>query len=134
MSSDGLRKILRSKIHRATITHADLNYEGSITIPPELMNAAGILEYEAVHVWNVTSGSRLETYAMTGVSGSEHIAINGAAAHLTKPGDIVIIACFNFLSSEAAVDYVPRLVFVDERNQVKEIRREVPGPRLPKVK
>ena len=123
-----LRKVLRSKIHRATVTHADVHYEGSVTIPPELLVAADIREYEAVSIWNVTSGTRLETYAITGVPGSQDICINGAAAHLMRPGDLVIIACFGWMDSDALSGYKPKLVFVDEQNRVKELRAEVAGP------
>ncbi len=122
------RKVLRSKIHRATVTAADLDYEGSITIPPELMKTAQIHEYEAVCVWNVTNGSRLETYAIKGEQGSNDICMNGAAAHLIHAGDMVIIACYQFLESDEVADHKPVLVFVDENNQIKDIRAEVAGP------
>ncbi|HBE70907.1 MAG TPA: aspartate 1-decarboxylase, partial [Planctomycetaceae bacterium] len=88
------RKLLRSKIHRATVTQADLDYEGSLTLPPKLMRAADVLAHESVHVWNVTRGTRLETYAIEGEEGSQDICANGAAAHLIRPGDIVIIATY----------------------------------------
>ena len=91
------RKVLRSKIHRATVTHADLDYEGSVTIPPELLTASNIAEYEAVSVWNVTRGTRFETYAITGLPNSTDVCVNGAAAHLVEPGDTVIIACFGWI-------------------------------------
>ncbi len=122
------RKVLLSKIHRATITHADLSYEGSISLPPELMQASGIDEYEAVNVWNVTNGNRLETYAIRGQTASTDISINGAAAHLVNPGDLVIIACFGFLDSEQVSAHKPKLVFVDQNNRIKELRDEIPGP------
>ena len=86
------KQMFLSKIHRATITHADLEYEGSVTIDTDLMDAADILEHEAVHIWNVTQGTRLMTYALRGPRGSGVICINGAAAHLNKPGDLCIIA------------------------------------------
>ncbi|MDZ4785447.1 MAG: aspartate 1-decarboxylase [bacterium] len=124
------RKVLRGKIHRATVTHADLNYEGSVTIPPELLAATGIVEYEAVNIWNVTRGTRLETYAITGQPQSTDICVNGAAAHLVKPGDIVIIACFFDLHEKYVKDYKPSLVFVDSNNRIDQIRSEIPGPGL----
>lgn len=124
------RKLLRSKIHRATITGADVNYEGSITIPPELLRESEILEYEAVNVWNVTRGTRFETYAIRGLPGSSDICVNGAAAHLVKPGDLVIIACFMYVDSEHAAKHKPRLIFVDSTNKMKEMRAEVAGPRM----
>ena len=91
------RKFLRSKIHRATVTQADLHYEGSLTLPPDLLIAAGIAPFEAVQVWNVTRGTRLETYAILGEIGSNDVCINGAAAHLVRPGDIIIVATFGFI-------------------------------------
>lgn len=122
------RKVLHAKIHRATVTHADLEYEGSVTIPPELLRSADIGEYEAVAVWNVTRGTRLETYAIVGEAGSTDICINGAAAHLVKPGDVVIIAAFHHLEEVAVKSHRPRVVFVDAQNREIARGREVPGP------
>ena len=119
------RRMLKSKIHRAVITAADLDYEGSITIAPELLLAADMLPYEAVHVWNVTSGTRFETYTIEGHPGSRDICVNGAAAHLVTPGDIIIIASFAFLSEEDSALLIPTVVFVDECNRIKELREEV---------
>ncbi len=126
------RIMLKSKIHRATITHADLDYEGSITIDKNLMEAADLVDNEQVHVWNVTRGTRLETYTITGERGSGHICLNGAAAHLMKPDDLVIIASFVNLEAEEASTWKPKLVFVDENNRIKDLGRdhEIPGPRL----
>jgi aspartate 1-decarboxylase len=124
-----MRKMLLSKIHRATVTHADVDYEGSITLPPHLFEAAGIVSYQAVSVWNVTNGQRFETYAIRGLPGGA-IAINGAAAHLAGPGDIIIIAAFTYLPDEALPKHQPRLVFVDANNQIVDTRPEVPGPQL----
>ena len=124
-------KVLKGKIHRATVTHADLHYEGSITIPPDLLEASGIVEYEAVNVWNVTRGTRLETYAITGSRKDRSICMNGAAAHLVEPGDLVIIASFTYLPPDELSTYKPKLVFVDENNEIKELRDEVPGPDEP---
>src|SRR5262245_4894856 len=84
-------QLFKSKIHRATVTHADLAYEGSVTIDRELMEAANILPYEAIHIWNVTRGTRLVTYALEGPAGSGAVCVNGAAAHLNQPGDLVIL-------------------------------------------
>src|SRR5262252_4163983 len=95
------RTLFRSKIHRATVTQADLDYEGSITIDGALMRAADILPYERVHVWNRTNGSRLETYALEAPAGSGVICVNGAAAHHARPGDMVIIATFADVEDEA---------------------------------
>ncbi len=124
-----LRKFLRSKIHRATVTHADLEYEGSLTIPPELLQAADILPYESVCVWNVTRGSRLETYAIEGKPGSNDVCANGAAAHLIRPGDVVIIASFGYIAHEQGLHVPPpRVVFVDAANRMVDVQPEVPGP------
>jgi len=125
------RKFLRSKIHRATVTQADLHYEGSLTLPPDLLIAAGIAPFEAVQVWNVTRGTRLETYAILGESGSNDVCINGAAAHLVRPGDIIIIATFGFLQ-ETNVELripEPKVVFVDASNRISFTGKEIPGPR-----
>lgn len=118
------RKMLKSKIHRACITQADLDYEGSITISPELLKASNILPNEAVNVWNVSAGTRFETYAITGEKGSTDICVNGAAAHLVTPGDLIIIASFIDLEEEACHNHEPVVVFVDQFNRMKEIRPE----------
>lgn len=126
------RKLLGSKIHRATITQADLEYEGSLTIPPDLLQAADIANWESVHVWNVTRGTRFETYAIRGEEGSRAICANGAAAHLAKAGDVVIIATFRMIHEDDLPGYRPIAVFVDEQNRIREIGPEIPGPRLRK--
>ena len=125
------RKFLRSKIHRATVTQADLHYEGSLTLPPDLLIAAGIAPFEAVQVWNVTRGTRLETYAILGEVGSNDVCINGAAAHLVRPGDIVIIATFGLIQESSSELRVPdpKVVFVDADNRITHTGREIPGPR-----
>lgn len=120
--------MLRAKIHRATITEADLDYEGSLTIPPELMELADIREFEAVHVWNVTRGTRFETYAITGERGKGNICVNGAAAHLAKPGDLVIVACFADVPEQLISTFRPTVVFVDQHNRPVHTGIEVPGP------
>lgn len=119
------RKMLKSKIHRATVTEACLDYEGSITLAPELMVAANILPNEAVNIWNVTAGTRFETYAIEGPSGSREVCVNGAAAHLVTPGDIIIIATFIQLSDESCYSFKPTVVFVNEQNRIKEVRPEM---------
>lgn len=125
-----LRNVLKCKIHRAKVTHADLEYEGSITIPDYLMQASELAEYEAVHVWNVTNGNRLQTYAITGEPNSNTICMNGAAAHLITPGDLVIIAAFQSILDADIQAYKPKLVFVDSNNQIKELdRKEIAGPK-----
>ncbi|MBX7143424.1 MAG: aspartate 1-decarboxylase [Oligoflexia bacterium] len=127
---DAYRKMMRAKIHRATVTHADVHYEGSVTIPPELLEATAIMPYEAVCIWNVTNGARFETYAIEGEPESTHICVNGAAARLVSPGDIVIIACFTWLHQRELSSFRPRVVFVDENNRIRESRSEIPGPKL----
>lgn len=123
------RTFLKSKIHRATVTHADLEYEGSISIDEDLLEAAGILEYEAVHVWNITRGTRLQTYAIRGERGSGVICINGAAAHLNGPGDLVILASFAELEEYEARAFQPTVVLVDRQNRiVARDTLEVAGP------
>ena len=119
------RRMLKSKIHRAYVTQAELDYEGSITISPELLSASNILPYEAVHIWNVTTGTRFETYAIEGLPNSHNICVNGAAAHLVTPGDIVIIASFVQILEAECRAHLPIAVFVDEENNIKEIRPEV---------
>jgi aspartate 1-decarboxylase len=124
------RQLFKSKIHRATVTHADLDYEGSVTIDTALMRAADILPYERVHIWNATNGSRLETYALEGPAGSGLICVNGAAAHHARPGDVVIIATFAEANDEAeARAWKPTVVFVDGNNRIVDRHvDELPGP------
>jgi aspartate 1-decarboxylase len=124
------RVMFKSKIHRATVTQADLDYEGSLTLDPALLEAADILPYEQVHVWNVTRGTRLQTYAILGEPNSGVVCINGAAAHLVSPGDLVIIATFTELDEAEARRHKPRVVLVDEKNRILQPdATEVPGPR-----
>jgi aspartate 1-decarboxylase len=127
-----MRRILfKSKIHRATVTQADLDYEGSVTIDQHLLRAADIVPYEKVAIWNVTRGTRLETYALEGEPGSGVICINGAAAHLNQPGDLVIIATFAEVEEAQVAGWKPTVVFVDGKNRLVPGRHEeVPGPAL----
>lgn len=120
--------MLAAKIHRATVTAADLDYEGSLTVPPELLDAAGIWPYEAIQVWNVSRGTRLETYAIRGLPGSHDVCANGAAAHLMQPGDRVILASFTYVPADRLATHQPRLVFVDARNRLAHLGPEIPGP------
>jgi len=111
------RTLLKSKIHRATVTGAELHYEGSVTLDPDLLEAADIHEHEQVQIYDVTNGTRLTTYAIAGESGEGAVRINGAAAHLVRTGDVVIIASYaQYTEAEAAV-HVPRLIRVDTRNR-----------------
>lgn len=114
------RFLLRSKIHRATVTAADLDYEGSISIDRNLMDVAGLTEWEQVHIVDLTNGARLETYVIPAPAGSGEIQINGAAAHLVRPSDLVIIMAYEGVSEEAIPTYKPRIVQVDEQNRVVE--------------
>ena len=112
------RTMLKSKIHRATVTQADLHYVGSVTIDADLMEAADLLPGEQVAIVDVTNGARLETYAIEGERGSGVIGINGAAAHLVHPGDLVILISYAQMDDELARRYRPRVVHVDGRNRV----------------
>lgn len=116
------RKLLKSKIHRATVTKSDLNYEGSIAVDAALLEAADIQPFEAVHVWNVTNGSRLQTYALPVEHGGGEICLNGAAARLAQAGDLVIIASFAWLDTTEAATARPKLVFVDVANHIAEVK------------
>ena len=123
------RTYFAGKIHRATVTQADLDYEGSVTIDEDLMDASGIWNYEAVHIWNVTRGTRLQTYAIRGQRGSGVICVNGAAAHLNKPDDVVILATFAELEESEARTFAPKVVLVDRQNRiVLRDAVEVAGP------
>ena len=114
------RILLKSKIHRATVTQAELHYEGSVTIDIDLMKLADIVEYEQVQIYNVTNGNRLTTYAIEGGSGSGIICINGAAAHLVRPGDMIIICSYSQFDGPECHGHQPRIVFVDGKNRPKE--------------
>ena len=113
-----LTKVLKCKLHRATITDADVAYEGSITVDEDLMERAGLVRHEMVHVWNVTRGSRLVTYVIPGPKGSGTICLNGAAALLNARGDKVIIASFVDVDEESLAVHEPVLLFMDEQNRV----------------
>lgn len=120
-----LRTMCKGKIHRATVTQADLNYIGSITVDQDLLDAANIYPYEKVQVVNINNGSRLETYTIAGARGSGVICLNGAAARLTAPGDKVIIMSYAEFTEEEIRSLVPQIVFVDEENHMVE-KKEVP--------
>ena len=113
------RLILKSKIHRATVTDSDLNYEGSITIDERLMNAADILPYEKVDIYNISNSERFSTYAIKGKKDSCAICINGAAARKCFKGDLIIIASYVIIDNDSAKDWSPKCVFVDEKNRIK---------------
>jgi aspartate 1-decarboxylase len=114
--------LLKSKIHRATVTGADLSYEGSISIDPKLCDLARLMPFEQVDIYNCTNGQRFTTYVIYGRS--EEICLNGAAARLVQPGDSVIIACYANMSEDEARTHKPNVVFVNSKNQVTELRDE----------
>lgn len=116
------RFLLKSKIHRATVTEANLDYEGSVTIDEELLRAANIVEYEQVHIYDVTNGNRIITYAMIGPAGSGTICINGAAAHKVHPGDKVILATYSLMTEAEQQGFQPQIVQVDERNGLRSMK------------
>ena len=116
-----MRTMLASKIHRATVTEVNVDYEGSITIDSDLMEAADVLPFEMVHVLDIQNGNRFQTYAIEGKRGSGVIGINGAAARLVQKGDTVIILSYRSLSDEEAQDFRPRLVYVDENNSIRSV-------------
>jgi len=120
-------KILRGKIHRATVTGADVDYEGSITLDASLMEAANILPHQEVEVWDVTNGERLQTYAVPGAPSSGVVCINGAAARKIHVGDLVIVAAYGWLDDRDAAAWQPCIISVDERNQRVQRLRSVAG-------
>lgn len=120
-----IRTMLKSKIHRATVTGADINYEGSVTLDPLLMEAADVLPYEQVQVLDINNGNRLTTYAIEGRRGSGDVIINGAAARLVSEGDIVIILTYRDVAEEAARSHRPALVYVDAENRITRVAEEI---------
>jgi len=127
-----LREMLRAKVHRATVTETNVNYEGSLTLDASLMKAAGMLPYERVDVYNADSGARFSTYLIIGKPGSGEVCVNGAAALLAKPGDRVIIASYAALEPAEIASHHPTVVLVDGANRILEIRHDiVAGTRLP---
>ena len=117
-----LRQFLLGKIHRCRVTRADLEYMGSITIDPLLIEAAGFLENEKIDIYDITNGSRISTYVIPGEPGSGEIGINGAAAHHVQAGDLVILAAYGWMTEDEAAERRPKVVFVDERNGVLSTR------------
>ncbi len=113
-----IRTMLKSKIHRATVTDADLHYEGSITIDRDLMDAAGLIEYEQVHIYDIDNGNRFSTYVIEGAPGSGAVCLNGAAARKVARGDLVIIACYASYDEKELAGFRPKLVYVDGKNRI----------------
>ncbi|TBR13497.1 MAG: aspartate 1-decarboxylase [Lysobacter sp.] len=119
--------LLKAKIHRATVTHAELHYEGSCAIDGRLLDISGIREYEQIHIYNINSGTRFVTYAIRGEEGSGVISINGAAAHLAQPGDLVIIAAYGHCDEAEAAKFKPTLVYVDRDNRLTHTNQSIPA-------
>jgi len=115
-----LRTMLKCKIHRATVTEANLHYEGSITIDRRLMDAAGLIEYEQVHIYDIDNGNRFSTYAIEGEAGSGVICLNGAAARMVSKGDLVIIACYASYEEKELAGFKPSMVYVDKDNRIHD--------------
>ena len=118
--------MLKAKLHQARVTHAELEYEGSCAIDGRLMDMAGILEYEQIQMYNLDKGERFETYAIRGEEGSKMISVNGAAAHKAQPGHRVIICAYANYSSSELINYKPRLIYMDEGNEVKGTSNAIP--------
>ena len=118
--------LLKAKIHRASVTHAELHYEGSCAIDGLLLDASGIREYEQIHIYNVNNGQRFVTYAIRADEGSGIISVNGAAAHRAAPGDIVIICAYAQLSEAEVVHFKPTLVYVDAKNHISHTKNSIP--------
>jgi aspartate 1-decarboxylase len=120
------RTMLKSKLHRVTVTHAELEYEGSCAIDDNLLEAANIEEYEQIHIYNVTNGERFSTYAIRAKRNSGIISINGAAAHKAKPQDIIIIASYAQYNALELEKFAPQLVYVDSQNRIQSQRNHIP--------
>lgn len=120
------RIMLRAKLHRVRVTHAELDYEGSVAVDSRLLDAADIREYERVDIYNVRNGERFSTYAIRADAGSGIISINGAAAHKASPGDIVIICAYGEFEEREAANHKPRLVYVDAGNRITHTRHSIP--------
>ena len=118
--------MLKAKIHRATVTHAELHYEGSCAIDGNLLDISGIREYEQIHIYNVNNGERFSTYAIRADEGSGVISINGAAAHRAQPGDIIIICAYCQVNAGEAINHKPRLIYLNEHNKVVRTSNAIP--------
>ncbi|MBE0583048.1 MAG: aspartate 1-decarboxylase [Desulfofustis sp.] len=113
--------MLKAKLHRATVTHAELSYEGSLSIDQDLMAAVGIREFERIHIYNINNGERFETYAIKADSGSGTIGLNGAAARKGMVGDLIIVVSYCLVDSTEATDYRPRIALLEANNRIKEM-------------
>ena len=121
-----LTTMLKAKLHRAHVTHSELEYEGSCAIDGRLLEASGIREYEQIEIYNVTNGNRFRTYAIRAEDGSGIISINGAAAHKADPGDIIIICAYVRLNQQELVNFKPKLVYLDQDNNITHTRNTIP--------
>lgn len=119
--------MLSAKLHKACVTHAELDYDGSCAIDRELLDQAGIREYEQIHIYNITNGERFTTYAIAAQAGSGVISVNGAAAHKAQPGDRLIICSFVSLSEQQLADYQPTLIYLDEQNRIEKTANRIPA-------
>ena len=126
-----MKTMLKCKIHRATVTDAQLHYEGSVTVDRTLMDAAGLVEYEQVHIWNVDNGNRFTTYAIEGEADSGVICLNGAAARQVSKGDLVIIAAFSAYDEKELENFQPSLVYVDRKNRITDVKRKIASESQP---
>ncbi len=117
-----LRAFLRSKIHRATVTHVDIAYEGSLSLDEDLMTAADLRPLERIEVWNVTSGKRFSTYVLRGEKGSRQIGVYGAAGHKVAVGDIIIVAAYGYMDDAEMERFAPKIVLMDEGNRIAEVK------------
>jgi len=118
--------LLKTKLHRACVTHSELEYEGSCAIDGQLLEAAGIHEYEQIQIYNVTNGERFTTYAIRAEAGSQIISVNGAAAHKASPGDRIIICAYATLQENEVANFKPTLVYLDENNHITNTRHAIP--------
>jgi L-aspartate-alpha-decarboxylase len=124
------RTLLKSKIHRVAATHCELHYEGSCAIDEDLLEAAGMVENEQIHIWNINNGERFVTYAIKGQRGSGMISVNGSAARRASTGDLLIIAAFAQVPEDQVATHQPQLVFVDDNNRQTQLRHHVPTQQL----
>lgn len=118
--------MLKAKFHRATVTHAEVDYEGSCAIDGDILDMAGIREYELMHIYNVTNGNRFSTYAIRGEHGSKMFSMNGAAAHLAKPGDLVILCIYANYTEQELINHKPRLIYLTDGNVVSHTSNAIP--------
>jgi aspartate 1-decarboxylase len=118
--------MLKAKLHRVTVTHAELEYEGSCAIDGKLLDTSGIREYEQIEIYNITNGERFTTYAIRAEDNSGIISVNGAAAHKANPGDTIIICAYVGLNQQELLSYKPKLVYVDEKNTITHTRNTIP--------